>query len=287
MIQKIRNWFRSELPFIVGVPPFLWQVLFLYIPLAIVVVLSVIQTDVASIWSTLTVSHFVHMSDWVYLRVIGRSLFLAASTAIITLLLGYPMAYYIAFKSRRAYLWAYFLIIPFLTNFLFHAFAWTFILERQGVVNMVLQWLYIIDEPIHFLNTSFAVYVMMVYSYLPFMIFPIYTTLEKLHRQFLEVSYDLGASWWQTLWRIIMPLSVPGIQSGFFLVFIPAFGEFAIPELLGGDKTMYVGSVISHYVLDAWTQSKGAAFTLMSMTILLIVSMIVTRILRWAEGVRS
>lgn len=288
MIQRIRNWLSGYGPFIIGVPPFVWQVLFVYVPLALVVILSIVRTTQFGDWSGLTLSHFYHVLDPVYMQVIGRSLILATTTACISLIIGYPVAYYIAFTSRSyKFMWLYLLIIPFWTNFLFHAFAWTFIFERNGVLNTMLMHLRIIDEPLHLLNTQLAVYVMMAYSYFPFMVMPIYTALEKINYQFLEVSYDLGATWWQTFRRVILPLSMSGVQGGFFLVFIPAFGEFAIPELLGGDRTMYVGSVISHYILDAWTQSLGAAFTLVSACVLLLASLCIIICMRWFEGVRS
>jgi len=288
MIQRLRSWLRQEGPFIIGVSPFVWQILFVYIPLALVVMYSFMQMSNHHIWVGITLSHFIHVCDWVYATVIGRSLLLAINTSVISLFIGYPVAYYIAFKSRGGtYLWLYFLIIPLLTTFLFHAFAWTFILERQGVLNMVLQHFGWIREPMHLLNTHMAVYIMMVYSYLPFMVLPIYFALERIPRQFLEVSYDLGATWWQTFWRVVVPLSMSGVQSGFFFVFIPAFGEFAIPELLGGDKTMYVGSVISHYILNAWTQSIGAAFTLLSAAILLVACVIAIAIMRRIAGVQE
>ena len=285
MIQGIRNWISREFSFIIGVPPFIWQVLFVYIPLLLVCAFSVIHITEQGDWTGVTASHFYHVLDAVYLRVIGRSVILAINTACISLILGYPVAYYIAFTSNRyKYIWLYFLIIPFWTNFLFHALAWMFMLERQGIINSVLQSFGVIKEPIHFLNTQFAVYIMMIYSYFPFMIIPIYTALDKINRQFLEVSYDLGATWWQTFTRVILPLSVSGIKGGFFLVFIPAFGEFAIPELLGGDKTMYAGSVISHYILNAWTQSTGAAFTLLSAFVLLLVSLAIMAIMQLLQG---
>jgi len=284
MIQRLRTWLYNELPFIVGVPPFLWQALFVYVPLGLVVALSVVSMSEYHTWDGVTLSHFAHVFDGVYLTVITRSLLLATYTAIASLLIGYPVAYYISFKGGRyAYLWLYFLIIPFWTNFLFHAFAWTYILERNGVINLILQYVGVINEPIHFLNSQLAVYIMMVYSYFPFMVLPIYTALDKIPRQFLEVSYDLGATWSQTVRRVIIPLSMSGVQGGFFLVFIPAFGEFAIPELLGGDKHVYVGSVISHYILNAWTQSIGSAFTLMSAAILLSACLVAVYIMRWVE----
>ena len=126
------------------------------------------------------------------------------------------------------------------------------------------------QEPIHFLNSIFSIMVMMVYYYLPFMILPIYSSLEKFDYKLLEASRDLGATWLQTFRRIMLPLSLRGIRAGVFLVYIPSFGEFAIPELMGGDKQMFVGSVVSHYILGDQTGSLGAAFTVVACVCLLL-----------------
>jgi ABC-type spermidine/putrescine transport system permease subunit I len=121
------------------------------------------------------------------------------------------------------------------------------------------------------LNTVGAVWFLMVYCYLPFMILPIYTSLEKFDTRLCEASFDLGGTWWQTVWRIIIPISWSGIRSGFFLVLVPAFGEFAIPELIGGDRVMFVGSVVTAYTVRAETAQLGAAFTLLSSLVLLLI----------------
>jgi ABC-type spermidine/putrescine transport system permease subunit I len=160
------------------------------------------------------------------------------------------------------------LIVPFWTNFLLHVYAWFFVLEREGFINNLLHATHLIQSPIPFLNSLFATMLMMVYYYLPFMVLPIYSSLEKFDYRLIETSVDLGASWLQTLKRIILPLSIGGIRAGFFLVYIPSFGEFAIPELMGGDKQMFVGSVVARYILGDQTGSLGAAFTVVSCFIL-------------------
>ena len=126
----------------------------------------------------------------------------------------------------------------------------------------------IIKEPLAIIHSMIVVMIVMVYSYLPFMVLPIYSILERFDRRLLEASYDLGAGGWQTWRRILLPLSMSGIELGFFLVFVPSFGEFVIPSLLGGDKYMFVGSVISHYILGNVTLSLGAAFTVLSSLVL-------------------
>jgi spermidine/putrescine transport system permease protein len=161
------------------------------------------------------------------------------------------------------------LLVPFWTNFLLHIYAWFFVLEREGFLNTLLSKLHLISEPLQLLNTPFAIMIMMVYYYLPFMVMPLYSALEKMDPRLIEASFDLGASWRQTVLRVILPLTKKGLKAGFFLVYIPSFGEFAIPELMGGDKWMFVGNVIASYMLGDETGSLGAAFTLLAAVALL------------------
>ena len=180
-----------------------------------------------------------------------------------------------AFRGKKIkILLLFLLIIPFWTNFLLHVYAWFFVLEREGFLNNLLKVMGLIQEPIHFMNSMFATMVMMVYYYLPFMVLPIYSSLEKFDCKLLEASVDLGASSLETLRHIMLPLSLTGIRAGFFLVYIPSFGEFAIPELMGGDKQMFVGSVVARYMLGDETGSLGAAFTVVSCTVLLASSIL-------------
>ena len=206
---------------------------------------------------------------------------MALSNAVICLAVGYPLAYFIAFAGQKfKSILLFLLIVPFWTNFLLHVYAWFFVLEKEGFLNNLLRGLGLIQEPIHFLNTMFATMIMMVYYYLPFMVLPLYSALERFDYRLIEASLDLGASSMQTFRRILLPLTLRGVRAGFFLVFIPSFGEFAIPELMGGDKRMFVGSVVSHYILGEETGSLGAAFTVVSCLILLISAII----LYWLIG---
>lgn len=263
---------NEAVPFALGVPALLWQIIFFYIPLLFVVILS---------FSSWSFEYFTPFFAWDYFYVIVRTLCVALMTAFFCLIIAYPVAYWIVFHARR---WKntllFFLFIPFWTTFLLHVYAWMFVLERGGVVNTLLQKMGIINEPLHILNTTVAVVIVMVYCYLPFMILPIYTSLEKFDRRLFEASSDLGATWWQTFWHVVVPVSLPGIRSGFFLVLVPAFGEFAIPELIGGDKNMFVGTVVTHYTMGAQTASLGAAFTLLTAVVLLVVVLLIYGITR-------
>ncbi len=261
---------KSEVPFSLGVPALIWQVLFFYFPLFLIIVSSVLQFSVEGKWEGLTLKHLLPFFSPVYLRVIGYSILLALANAILCLLIAYPMAYFLAFRGKQyKNLFLFLLIVPFWTNFLLHVYAWFFVLEREGIVNLLLRNLGIISSPLHLLNNIFAIMVMMVYYYLPFMVLPLYASLERFNYRLIEASMDLGATWLQTFRRIIFPLSLRGVRAGFFLVYIPSFGEFAIPELMGGDKQMFVGSVVSHYILGEQTGSLGAAFTVVASLFLL------------------
>lgn len=261
----------NQLPFAFGVPAVIWQIVFFYLPLCFIVVSSILKVSELGVIEGITLGKLALFLSPIYLQVIGSSFLLALSNALLCLFIGYPIAYFLAFSSTRfKNLFLFLLIVPFWTNFLLHVYAWFFVLEKEGFLNNMLRFLKIIDEPIHFLNSLFAIMIMMVYYYLPFMILPIYSSLERLDRKLIEASMDLGAGWTHTFRRILLPLTLSGLRGGFFLVFIPSFGEFAIPELMGGDKQMFVGSVVSHYILGEETGSLGAAFTVVSCIALLI-----------------
>ncbi len=267
--MKFPRRLASEQPFSIGIPAILWQVLFFYIPLILIVVTSFVHFTPAG-FLELTFSKISHFLTPLYLRVIGLSFLLALSNTILCFLIAYPLAYFIAFRGKRFKNGLLFLLlIPFWTNFLLHVYAWFYVLEKHGFVNNILRQLGIIDQPLVILNTSFAIMIMMVYYYLPFMVLPIYTSLERFNHSLIEASFDLGASWLQTFRRIILPLTMRGIRAGFFLVYIPSFGEFAIPSLMGGDKHMFVGNVVSEYILAEGTGSLGAAFMVVSCAFLL------------------
>lgn len=259
----------SALPFSIGVPAIVWQILFFYIPLCLIALSSFVQFSKAGTFEGLTFQKLLFFLHPTYLAIIGSSLLLAFCNAILCLVIAYPLAYFMAFRGKKfKNLLLFLLIVPFWTNFLLHVYAWFYVLEREGFLNNTLLYLGLIKEPLHLLNSLFSIMVMMVYYYLPFMVLPIYASLERFEGRLIEASYDLGASWFQTFRRIMLPLTLSGVRSGFFLVYIPSFGEFAIPELMGGDKLMFVGSVVSHYILGDETGSLGAAFTVVACCIL-------------------
>ncbi len=278
----------SDYPFSIGIPALIWQLLFFYIPLLIIVVTSFLRTSSGGA-QELTFEKIAHFLNPLYLRVIAFSLILALANVILCFLIAYPLAYFLAFKGKKIKNFLLFLLlIPFWTNFLLHVYAWFYVLEKHGFLNNLLQQVGLIKEPIILLNSTFAIMIMMVYYYLPFMVLPIYTSLERFNMSLIEASFDLGASWIQTFRRIILPLTMRGVRAGFFLVFIPSFGEFAIPSLMGGDKLMFVGNVVSEYILAEGTGSLGAAFMVVSCIILLAFAIFFYWLLgRFAENVRD
>ncbi|MBB4197990.1 putrescine ABC transporter permease PotH [Rhodoblastus sphagnicola] len=184
-------------------------------------------------------------SDPVYLIAYASSLRNAAVTVIFTLLLGYPLAYFIASRSAK---WRapllMLVMMPFWTSFLIRVYAWIGILKPNGVINSALLWLGVIDKPLDILNNQFAVYLGMVYAYLPFMVLPLYAHLEKLDWSLLEAAGDLGARPARVFREVTLPLSMPGIVAGSLLVFIPAVGEYIVPTLLGGPDTLTIGAAL-------------------------------------------
>jgi spermidine/putrescine transport system permease protein len=260
----------TELPFSIGAPAMIWQVLFFYLPLTILAISSVVQFSELEVFEGFTFQKIAFFLRPLYLKVILSSFLLALGNAILCLLIAYPLAYFLAFTGKRyKNFFLFLLIVPFWTNFLLHIYAWFFVLEKEGFLNNLLRGIGAISEPLQLLNTPFAIMIMMVYYYLPFMVMPLYSSLEKMDVRLIEASLDLGASWGQTLRRVMLPLTKRGLKAGFFLVYIPSFGEFAIPELMGGDKLMFVGTVVSNYILGDETGSLGAAFTLVASILLL------------------
>lgn len=267
--ESVRSLFIKELAFFMSLPAYVWVIIFFYIPLTLICWRSVVHVLPNTFFSLAAYQRFF---SFPYLKIISQSLILATTTAILCLCVAYPLAYYVALKcqawSKRVLI--FLLTLPFAVNILVQAYAWFFVLENTGLINSLLSMLGIINSPIQLLYTRLAVVIVMLYCYLPFMIMPIYSSLEKIDLRLIEASYDLGASWRQTFAKIIVPLSMPGIRLGFLLVYIAAFGEFVIPALLGGNKYMYVGSLISYLFLTINDDVLGSAFTCFSCMILLV-----------------
>ncbi len=239
--------------------PFVWLFVFFLIPFLVVAKISlseaaiarppylpVVEWDEMRAILTLNFGNFEYLwSDALYINAYIFSIRVAFISAVFALLVGYPMAYYIARspEPRRSLLLTL-VILPFWTSFLLRVYAWQGFLRSNGVINNFLISIGVIDQPLVMLQTNFAVYLGIVYTYLPFMILPLYANLVKLEESLLEASADLGGRPLATFFHVTLPLSMPGVIAGFMLVFIPAIGEFVIPELLGGPDTLMIGKVL-------------------------------------------
>ena len=243
---------------LIGVP-FLWLGFFFLLPLLIVVKISVAESivgippytplvtrDVSGLNFHAAVANFVLLAgDQLYLRAYLGSLVNAALATALCLLLGYPMAYAIAHAhGARRQLLLFLVMLPFWTSFLIRVYAWIAILEPNGLLNEFLIGLGLISAPLPLLNNQFSVELGLVYSYLPFMILPIYGSLAALDESLVEAAADLGARPFQVFRAVILPLTLPGIAAGSLLVLVPAVGEFVIPDLLGGPDTLMIGKVL-------------------------------------------
>lgn len=213
-------------------------------------------------------------SDALYINSYLSSLKIALISTFITLLIGYPISYGMA-RAPRSWqpILLMLVILPFWTSFLIRVYAWIGILKPAGFLNMFLMWIGMIDEPLIILHTNTAVYIGIVYSYLPFMILPLYSSLEKMDVSLLEAASDLGCHPLKAFWKITFPISMPGVIAGCFLVFIPAVGEFVIPDLLGGSRTLMIGKTLwtEFFNNRDWPLSSAAAVVLLLLLIIPIV----------------
>ena len=252
-------------------PVTVWLGAFFLVPLLLILAYSFGTSGVyGGITLGFNPGNYLKVIDPLYLEIILRTFVIAFINTLLCLTLGYPLAYFIALKSGS---WKNILIlmvmIPFWTSLLLRAYAWVVILNGNGIANRTLQFLGITDEPLTLIFTPQAVLMGMVYSYLPFMILPLYAALEKFDVRLKEAAQDLGASRWHTFWRVTFPLSMPGVIAGSILVFIPSAGEFVIPDLLGGSRTMMTGNLIQNQFLQARDWAFGSALSVMLAVLML------------------
>jgi putrescine transport system permease protein len=265
--------------------PYLWLLLFFLAPFLIILKISVAEPVIAQPPFTAllqwgeggfegiraTFENYAFLfQDRYYGIIYLSSLKMAAIGTALCLLLGYPMAYYIARQPlRRRNILLLAVILPFWISFLLRVYAWIGLLNNRGVINEALIWLGVIDQPIQLLYNDFAVYLGIVYSYLPFMILPLYANLERHDRNLLDAAADLGAHRNRAFLDVTLPLSMPGIIGGFLLVFIPAVGEFTIPALLGGADTLMIGRVLwdEFFVSRDWPVASAVSVVLLLLLI--------------------
>ena len=253
-------------------PAFFWLFFFFLVPLGIIFVYSFLQRGpYGQIEWVFTWQNYTRSVDPLYLKILWRSFGVAFLTTVLCLLCGYPLAYFIAFSAPQyKHLFLILLVIPFWTNFLIRTYAWIALLQDQGLLNLSLLGLGLIRKPLSLLYTLKAVMLGMVYGYLPFMVLPIYASLEKLNPALLEASMDLGANRVKTFLHVTVPLTMPGIAAGVTLVFVPTLGEFVIPDILGGAKSVLIGNIITNQFLTARDWPFGAAITFIVVIFVLI-----------------
>ena len=265
--------------------PYLWLLLFFLLPFAIVLKISFSQAAIAIppydpifqyIEQTLNVvlnfGNYIFLSqDGLYLAAYLGSLQIAFFSTVICLLLGYPMAYAIARAPKEKQL-VYLLLVmmPTWTAILIRVYAWMGILSNNGLLNTALMYIGVINEPLQILNTNIAVYIGVVYAYLPFMVLPLYANLVKHNNTLLEAAMDLGAGKIKAFWTITIPLSKSGIIAGSMLVFIPVVGEFVIPELLGGPETLMIGKVLWQEFFNNRDWPVASALAIVMLLILIV-----------------
>lgn len=221
--------------------------------------------------------NYARLADPLYLSILWRTVVYSVIATAVCLLLGFPLAWFISRSGRRKSLFLALVIVPFWTSFLVRTYAWMFLLRDTGLINSTLLWLGILHEPLPLLYTPFAVIVGLVYGYLPFMILPIFATLEKLDPSLLEASADLGARPMVTMARVVIPLAKPGMLAGGVLVFISCLGAYLTPDLLGGGKTIMIGNLVQNQFTAARDWPFGAALSLMLMAVVMAMLMPVLR----------
>nr|WP_072324641.1 ABC transporter permease subunit [Marinospirillum alkaliphilum] len=284
MIKVIKKYLPSGRSWVFSIP-FIWLLLFFLLPFALVLKISFssaviaippYQPVVEFADNTLTLifnlgNYLFLASDSLYIAAYWGSIKLAFISTLVALLIGYPMAYAMAKAKPSTQLVLLMLVmLPSWTSFLIRIYAWMGILGQQGLLNSFLLWIGIIDTPLRLMNTNIAVVIGIVYAYLPFMILPLYANLVKLDRSLLEAASDLGSRTINTFWRVTLPLSKGGIIAGSMLVFIPAVGEFVIPELLGGPGTLMIGKVLWEEFFNNRDWPVASALAIVMLLILII-----------------
>lgn len=257
---KFDRWYRRS---VIGIP-YVWLLVFLLVPFLIVLRISLSQTELAQppyspvldlsagwqglkdFFGALSFANFkLLLGDWLYVSSYLRSLTFALVSTLILLAIGIPIAYGMARSPQRLQpVLVIAVILPFWTAFLIRIYAWITILQRDGLLNDALLALGIISAPLTWLATDTAIYIGIVYSYLPFMVLPLYASFEKMDETLLEAAADLGCSRWKAFWLVTLPLALPGVIAGALLCFIPIVGEFVIPDLLGGSQALFIGQTL-------------------------------------------
>ena len=274
---------RSRYGRLTLVPAFAWWAFFLIAPIGLVLVSSFFKRGTyGGIVYEVTGANYTRAIDPLYLKVLWYSVRMALLATAICLLVGYPAAYFIATRTstrmRNALL--VLVILPFWTNFLIRTYSWIVLLNREGVINRVLQAVGLTHAPLPLLYNDLAIVIGLVYGYLPLMVLPLYASLERLNPEVREVAEDLGSRPLRVLRTVTLPLITPGIVAGCVFVFVPSLGNFPVPQLLGGGRKIMIGNLINQQFLDARDWPFGSTLALMLMVILMILLVVQSSVLR-------
>jgi spermidine/putrescine transport system permease protein len=268
--SRLREWFVA--------PAAALMVATLVVPLAIVCVYSVLtRGGYGGVELPWTLENYQRLFDTLYGAIFLRSFWVAGVATVLCLVMGFPLALFISQSGERKNLYLSLVILPFWTSFLIRTYAWMFLLRDTGLVNTVLQSLGVIREPLPMLYNQGAVILGLVYGYLPFMVLPLYATLERLDRGLLEAAADLGARPLDALLRVTLPLCAPGIRAGAILVFVPCLGTYLTSDLLGGSKTILIGNLVQNQFTTARDWPFGAAASLLLMAVAMALLLAIRR----------
>ena len=257
-------------------PTILWLGLFFVVPLLLVLVVS-FMTRAQDAGGTLpfTLEHYQRTLG-VFSPILWRSLRIAALTTVICLILGYPLAFFISTR-RSAVVRSFCLflvILPFWTNFLIRTYAMRTLLANEGTINGILQNLGLLLQPLRLVDNQFGVLVGMVYGFLPFMVLPIFASVERFEFRFVDAAHDLGANDWRAFWRVVLPLTMPGVLAGSALVFIPSVGAYVTPVLMGGVRGLLIGNLIARQFGGSGNMPQGAAMSVVMMSMVLLLALL-------------
>jgi spermidine/putrescine transport system permease protein len=247
-------------------------------PLTIIFVYSWLSRGVyGGVAAEATLENYRRLFDPLYAIILLRTFAMASVATLGCLILGFPLALFISRAGVRKNLYLQLVILPFWTSFLVRTYAWMFLLRDTGLINSALQSAGLIREPLPLLYNDGAVFLGLVYGYLPFVVLPLYATLERLDKNLLEAAADLGAKPWTTLTRVVVPLCAPGFRAAALLVFIPCLGAYLTPDLLGGSKTVMVGNVIQNQFTTARDWPFGSAVSLLLMAVVMVLLLLLIR----------
>ncbi|MEZ5657725.1 MAG: ABC transporter permease [Burkholderiaceae bacterium] len=274
------NWREHRGAFwLLALPGSAWLAAFFVVPLALIWILSFGEkAGLVDVNITGTLANYARIIDPVYLQIFWKTLWISVLSTLLCLVIAYPIAFGICFSPARIKPWLLMaVILPFWINLLIRTYALIAVFRTKGFLNFSLEWLWNLAwldtligpfEPLQLLYNNGAVIIGLVYVFMPFMVLPLYATIERLDRSYLEASLDLGASQWQTFWRVTVPLTMPGIVTGVILVFIPTLGSFLTPDLLGGANAIMIGNVIERQFKAAndWPFGSALSFLLMYAT---------------------